>query len=864
MWCAYYGHVDAAKALIEHDARVDVVFDGKDAMDCARDNNQTAFVTFLSSLPSKKPLVVRHKDTMPTISSDVLLHACKTGNVDDARVCLEEGIDVRGKGDDWSPLMWAAYYGHIDVAATLLDHGADIGYVFVHDGMTATECAKANNQMEFVSFLKKQAKAGRHVRFTSSTVDRPSQPLLPSSCAASMNPDERTPRVHVHIIIPSAYTAVLLSNGGAKIRRLAHGAHVHLTIRPAGDSPHPDDRLMVIAGYTKNVYNVIRDVIADIQATTGCNTTTNVGPLVGDKGNTYVLVPSTFATMLMAKCGAVLRQIAYVSGARFQLTPVEDLPLGTTLRRLLVHGSESSSRKAVNLIMQKLAVFKNDLPTNREDELTVKTVVPQSAMEFLPLQTLKTIMLRRGTSVKWFAIKEMQEVIITISGTLGRIFDTEDDILQILEANHVSMAYTHPSFRGKQPPHNNHRDEPPSKSFAQYGPNSQTTTTPPPWHDNHDGHRTSPRRSMNRPPDWSDHTRREASSSRGRVVEFSQPSSARTPPSTPKGSYRNESRQSSDYSSATSRQPPHRTVRLHVATASDDDDAPTYFLDTPSAKRQKTTRPAMDTALPTPRPKDPARNMTDEAPRTVRHVYMHESGGAYMARKDDDMTTETTTSQAANDSAREFLESFWSAPPQPEPYVAGPPPSRQDCAPPPAPSLSASYFVGLPAAIGETKEPGLLPTPRHTAPDPRRSSPAFTSVPTHDDGRWTGLETRPRSYGYTKRLSTCSPGHTPDDGASDNDTELPPLKRRAPSPSLKREVIAPTMPRPAVFELEDSDDDDLQIVQVVAPSGKKRRLSRSTAAIDLTFDSDDSDAQPITSVPPRRGFHSDSQVVDLT
>ncbi|ETV84627.1 hypothetical protein H257_03777 [Aphanomyces astaci] len=182
MWCAYYGHVDAAKALIEHDARVDVVFDGKDAMDCARDNNQMAFVTFLSSLPSKKPLVVRHKDTMPTISSDVLLHACKTGNVDDARVCLEEGIDVRGKGDDWSPLMWAAYYGHIDVAATLLDHGADIGYVFVHDGMTATECAKANNQMEFVSFLKKQAKAGRHVRFTSSTVDRPSQPLLPSSC----------------------------------------------------------------------------------------------------------------------------------------------------------------------------------------------------------------------------------------------------------------------------------------------------------------------------------------------------------------------------------------------------------------------------------------------------------------------------------------------------------------------------------------------------------------------------------------------------------------------------------------------------------------------------------------------------------
>ncbi|ETV84624.1 hypothetical protein, variant 2 [Aphanomyces astaci] len=130
----------------------------------------------------------------------------------------------------------------------------------------------------------------------------------------------------------------------------------------------------------------------------------------------------------------------------------------------------------------------------------------------------------------------------------------------------------------------------------------------------------------------------------------------------------------------------------------------------------------------------------------------------------------------------------------------------------------------------------------------------------------------PRDHGMspattTAHLASASAaivGHTPDDGASDNDTELPPLKRRAPSPSLKCEVIAPTMPRPAVFELEDSDDDDLQIVQVVAPSGKKRRLSRSTAAIDLTFDSDDSDAQPITSVLPRRGFHSDAQVVDLT
>ncbi|ETW00649.1 hypothetical protein H310_07217 [Aphanomyces invadans] len=182
MWCAYYGHVDAAKVLVEHGASTDIVFDGKDAMGCARDNNQTAIMDYLSSLPLKKPVAVRHKDTMPTISADVLLQACKSGNIDDARVCLNEGIDVRGKGDDWSPLMWSAYHGHIDVAVLLLEHGADLNYVFVHDGMTAMDCAKANNQMEFVAFLKKQAKDGRRVRFTSSTIDRPSELLLPSSC----------------------------------------------------------------------------------------------------------------------------------------------------------------------------------------------------------------------------------------------------------------------------------------------------------------------------------------------------------------------------------------------------------------------------------------------------------------------------------------------------------------------------------------------------------------------------------------------------------------------------------------------------------------------------------------------------------
>ncbi|KAF0700336.1 Aste57867_9149 [Aphanomyces stellatus] len=186
MWCAYYGHVDVAKVLVENGADVDRVFahDGKSAMDCARENNQTKFIRYLSSLPAR-PTPAVHRETMATISADVLIHACKHGKLDDARVCLEEGIDVNGKGDDWSPLMWCAYYGHIDVAALLLEYGADIDHVFYHDGKNAMDCARENNQMKFLAFLKKKAKVERRVHFSPSTADGDGPPQVCGCCVIS-------------------------------------------------------------------------------------------------------------------------------------------------------------------------------------------------------------------------------------------------------------------------------------------------------------------------------------------------------------------------------------------------------------------------------------------------------------------------------------------------------------------------------------------------------------------------------------------------------------------------------------------------------------------------------------------------------
>ncbi|RHY93072.1 hypothetical protein DYB31_016353, partial [Aphanomyces astaci] len=157
MWAAYYGHIDVAKVLVEFGADPDHVFyhDGKDATDVAKQNNQTAFLEYLKTLPLKgKPAPPSHKSTMSAISADVLIHGCKYGKVDDVRVCLEEGIEADGQGNEWSPFMWAAYYGHIDVAKVLVEFGADPDHVFNHDGKDATDAAKENNQNEFLEYLK--------------------------------------------------------------------------------------------------------------------------------------------------------------------------------------------------------------------------------------------------------------------------------------------------------------------------------------------------------------------------------------------------------------------------------------------------------------------------------------------------------------------------------------------------------------------------------------------------------------------------------------------------------------------------------------------------------------------------------------
>ncbi|KAG9413836.1 hypothetical protein AC1031_013045 [Aphanomyces cochlioides] len=248
-------------------------------------------------------------------------------------------------------------------------------------------------------------------------------------------------RVHVHIIIPTKTVPLLLGKQGSNIKRLAHRSAVYLTIRPPESSPHVDDRVLVVTGGLKNIHNAIRDVISDIQSGTKCNMIDTEAEVL--PGKSILQIPSSFATKLMASKAKELQEIAKQSGARFQLTPVEDMALGSTIRRLFITGSDVSCRTAVARVLQKLHEF-NQLPLdNRQEEMTLKMMVPQEAMQYLTIPTIQHIMMSQGVVIKHFPIDELKESIVTISGTLTKVFKAQTEIMRVLDSYNILMLFTH-------------------------------------------------------------------------------------------------------------------------------------------------------------------------------------------------------------------------------------------------------------------------------------------------------------------------------------------------------------------------------------------------------------------------------------
>ena len=115
--------------------------------------------------------LVTHVDEM---GESTLYHAAYNGDAETVRMLLELGADpdvkaypgaslVQARQDDFTPLMRAAIVGHSEVAATLLEHGADAGEkVIKNDGFHPMLMAALQGQRQIVAQLLRLRPAAAH------------------------------------------------------------------------------------------------------------------------------------------------------------------------------------------------------------------------------------------------------------------------------------------------------------------------------------------------------------------------------------------------------------------------------------------------------------------------------------------------------------------------------------------------------------------------------------------------------------------------------------------------------------------------------------------------------------------------------
>ncbi len=85
-----------------------------------------------------------------------LLSVCKNGDLDAVKSLLDKGVDINadfGAPRGWSPLMTAAFHGHLAIVKLLVEQGADLAALEIDRWATALDLAEANEKNRVAKYL---------------------------------------------------------------------------------------------------------------------------------------------------------------------------------------------------------------------------------------------------------------------------------------------------------------------------------------------------------------------------------------------------------------------------------------------------------------------------------------------------------------------------------------------------------------------------------------------------------------------------------------------------------------------------------------------------------------------------------------
>jgi ankyrin repeat protein len=141
IWASYFGHLEVVKYLVESGANLNLISEGKTALDFARSNNKPAVVEYLTNASRD-----HNKD---------LFTAAQAGSLSGVKSALDNGANINyklnGEPDNTS-LIEASARGHLEVVKYLLEKGADLNLA-TSTGNTALMLASSFGHLEVVKYL---------------------------------------------------------------------------------------------------------------------------------------------------------------------------------------------------------------------------------------------------------------------------------------------------------------------------------------------------------------------------------------------------------------------------------------------------------------------------------------------------------------------------------------------------------------------------------------------------------------------------------------------------------------------------------------------------------------------------------------